>query len=346
MGEKNHQIKAAKTHFTFLLIVSINHVENNEQNKSKKVCIVPLNTLLQVPCLHFTVRTTKSLFACMQTESIQKTEPFFLLCLPPETSDGRVPLPGAAGEQQLQHLPLQEVPQHVCGAEADWPVQVWEQNWTGSEGHPVSPDVHRELKAAPGGGRETPRCDGNEDGAVRKSLPPENNCDAFTTDSSWYFILLQPCSASALASSTNSGPTSHRPDAIVAPLMVSKGHLWHRRRWGDSFCGSVTEISQKHNRRGRRGSEEETDSCLFKVLLKWSQTKCTTNKMKHRNSWGVSRRTRRDGVLRFLAVDRVDPSTSTSVTSTDSCCHNPESHEESNKPQTNNVRSFKDCTLI
>lgn len=101
-----------------------------------------------------------------------------------ETSDGRVPLLGAAGEQQLQHLPLQEVPQHVRGAEADWPVQVREQNWTRSEGHPVSPDVVQVLSAAPGAGRGRPRCDGNEDQVVRKSLPAKDNCDAFTTDSS------------------------------------------------------------------------------------------------------------------------------------------------------------------
>lgn len=74
---------------------------------------------------------------------------FSALLSPTETSDGRVPLLGAAGEQQLQHLPLQEVPQHVCGTEADWPVQVWEQNWTRSEGHPVSPHVRQVLSAVP-----------------------------------------------------------------------------------------------------------------------------------------------------------------------------------------------------
>lgn len=53
--------------------------------------------------------------------------------------------PGAAGEQQLQHLSLQEVPQHVRGAEEDGPVQVWKQNWTGSEGHSLSSDVRQVL---------------------------------------------------------------------------------------------------------------------------------------------------------------------------------------------------------
>lgn len=52
---------------------------------------------------------------------------------------------GAAREQQLQHLPLQEVPQHVRGAEADWPVQVRKQNWTGSEGHSLSSHVRQVL---------------------------------------------------------------------------------------------------------------------------------------------------------------------------------------------------------
>lgn len=84
-----------------------------------------------------------------------------------------MPLLGAAGEQQLQHLPLQEVPQHVCGAEADWPVQEREQNRTGSEGHPVPPNVRQVLSAAAHGAeRERPRCDGNEERVVRKSLPP------------------------------------------------------------------------------------------------------------------------------------------------------------------------------
>lgn len=56
-----------------------------------------------------------------------------------------MPFPGAAREQQLQHLSLQEVPQHVCGAEADRSVQVWKQNWTGSEGHSLSSNVGQVL---------------------------------------------------------------------------------------------------------------------------------------------------------------------------------------------------------
>lgn len=67
------------------------------------------------------------------------------MSLSPETSDRRVPLLRAAGEQQLQHLLLQEVPQHVRGTEADWPVQVWKQNWTGSEGHSFSSNVGQIL---------------------------------------------------------------------------------------------------------------------------------------------------------------------------------------------------------
>lgn len=62
-----------------------------------------------------------------------------------ETGDGRMPLPGATGEQQLQHLPLQEVPDHVCGTDADWPAQVWEQNWTGPKGHPLPAHVRQIL---------------------------------------------------------------------------------------------------------------------------------------------------------------------------------------------------------
>lgn len=62
-----------------------------------------------------------------------------------ETSNGRMLLHRAAREQQLQHLPLQEVPDHVCGAEANWPVQVWKQNWTGSEGHSLSSNVCQVL---------------------------------------------------------------------------------------------------------------------------------------------------------------------------------------------------------
>lgn len=74
---------------------------------------------------------------------------FNLICLSlslsPETSDRRVPLLRAAREQQLQHLPLQEVPQHVRGTEADWPVQVWKQNRTGSEGHSFPSNVGQIL---------------------------------------------------------------------------------------------------------------------------------------------------------------------------------------------------------
>ena len=51
----------------------------------------------------------------------------------------------AAGEQQLQHVPLQEVPSHVRGPEEDGPVQVWEQNWTGSEGHSLPSNVCQVL---------------------------------------------------------------------------------------------------------------------------------------------------------------------------------------------------------
>lgn len=56
-----------------------------------------------------------------------------------------MPLLRAAREQQLQHLQLQEVPKHVRGTEADWPVQVWKQNWTGSKGHTFSSDVCQVL---------------------------------------------------------------------------------------------------------------------------------------------------------------------------------------------------------
>lgn len=56
-----------------------------------------------------------------------------------------MPLLRAAWEQQLQHLPLQEVPNHVRGTDTDWPVQVWEQNWTGPKGHPFSTDVRQML---------------------------------------------------------------------------------------------------------------------------------------------------------------------------------------------------------
>lgn len=62
-----------------------------------------------------------------------------------ETSYRWMPLLRAAWEQQLQHLPLQEVSNHVCGTDADWPVQVWDQNWTGPKGHPLSSDVHQML---------------------------------------------------------------------------------------------------------------------------------------------------------------------------------------------------------
>lgn len=62
-----------------------------------------------------------------------------------ETSYGRMPLLRAAWEQQLQHIPLQEVPNHVRGTDADWPVQVWDQNWTGPKGHPLSSNVHKML---------------------------------------------------------------------------------------------------------------------------------------------------------------------------------------------------------
>lgn len=65
--------------------------------------------------------------------------------LPSETSDRRMLLPGASGEQQLQHVPLQEVPQHVRGAEADWPVQVWNQDGSGSEGYSLSSNVCQVL---------------------------------------------------------------------------------------------------------------------------------------------------------------------------------------------------------
>lgn len=171
----------------------------------------------------FTVRTMNE-----KLVSIQIIEPFsfFAFLSPAETSDRRVPLPGAAGEQQLQHLPLQEVPQHVRGAEADWPVQVWEQNWTGPEGHPVPPNVHRVLSVAPGGGPDAPRCDGNEDGAVRKSLPPRKvTVTLLRLIHPDVFIPRQPRSASALSSGTDSGPPIHHPDAATAPLIVSKGHL-------------------------------------------------------------------------------------------------------------------------
>lgn len=83
----------------------------------------------------------------------------FLICcrrlVSIETSDGRMSLLRAAGEQQLQHLPLQEVPKHVRGTDADWPVQVWEQNWTGPKGHPFSSDVSQMLIWRQGG--VTPR---------------------------------------------------------------------------------------------------------------------------------------------------------------------------------------------
>ena len=67
----------------------------------------------------------------------------------PEASDRWVLLYRAAWEQQLQHLPLQEVPQHVRGAEAHWPVQVWKQNRTGSEGHSLSSHVCQVLIGDP-----------------------------------------------------------------------------------------------------------------------------------------------------------------------------------------------------
>jgi len=57
-----------------------------------------------------------------------------------------MPLPGAAGEQQLQHLPLQEVPQHVRGAQEDREVQVRQQDRAGPEGHPVSAHVRQVLE--------------------------------------------------------------------------------------------------------------------------------------------------------------------------------------------------------
>lgn len=82
--------------------------------------------------------------------SKQQHQRFFSpLSSPTETSDGGVPLHRASGEQQLQHLPLQEVPKHVRGAEADWPVQAREQIWTGSEGHSLSPHVRKVLIGGP-----------------------------------------------------------------------------------------------------------------------------------------------------------------------------------------------------
>lgn len=94
---------------------------------------------------------------------------------PPEANDWRMLLLRAAREQQLQHLPLQEVPQHVRGAEANWPVQVWKQNRAGSEGNPLSAHVCQVLTwALPGGagGHRAPtkRCDGNE-ATVPSTLP-------------------------------------------------------------------------------------------------------------------------------------------------------------------------------
>lgn len=96
-----------------------------------------------------------------------------------------MPLLGASGEQQLQHLPLQEVPQHVRGSEADWPVQVGKQNWTGSKGHSLPSDVCQVLiwelakkEACRNGSNKRRRCDGNG-GEVFHQHCPKNSCDAF-----------------------------------------------------------------------------------------------------------------------------------------------------------------------
>lgn len=62
-----------------------------------------------------------------------------------DASDGRMSLLRASGGQQLQHLPLQEVPRNVRGTEADGPVQVWEINWIGPKGHPFSSHVSQIL---------------------------------------------------------------------------------------------------------------------------------------------------------------------------------------------------------
>lgn len=62
-----------------------------------------------------------------------------------ETRHGRVLLPGAAGAQQLQHLPLAQEPQLVRGPEENRPAQVRFQNRTGPESHPVPPHVSRVL---------------------------------------------------------------------------------------------------------------------------------------------------------------------------------------------------------
>lgn len=91
----------------------------------------------------------------------------------------------------------------------------------------------------------------------------------FTTDSPWCFILLQPLlSFGTLQQYTNAGPPVHPPDAITALLIVSKGHRWHHKsRRGGSFCGSVTEITQKTNRWRRKWRDVkkkmESYSCLY-----------------------------------------------------------------------------------
>lgn len=81
---------------------------------------------------------------------------------PLETTNRRVLLPRKAREQQLQHLPLQEVPQHVRGAEEDRPVQVRKQNRTGSEGHSLSADVSEALSQESEQQRQRRLCEGND----------------------------------------------------------------------------------------------------------------------------------------------------------------------------------------
>lgn len=68
----------------------------------------------------------------------------------------------AAREQQLQHLPLQEVPQHVRGPEADRPVQGRKQNGTRSEGRPLPPHVRQVLIWDPNHYRLSGNKEGND----------------------------------------------------------------------------------------------------------------------------------------------------------------------------------------
>lgn len=184
--------------------------------------IIPLNRLLQVPSLDLQPGQLKACLPACRWNPYRKLN---LLCLSfPSRNERRTSATSWSGWRATTTTPT---------APGSTPTCMW--RWSGLASTSVGAKLDRVRRPScfsrcppcaergAGSGWEVPRCDGNEDGAVRKSLPPENNCDTFTTDLSWDFILLQPCSASAFSSSGNSGPTVHHPVAIIARWSYLKG---------------------------------------------------------------------------------------------------------------------------